>query len=203
MDGLTDLSQLREHYGEVHPLARKKVLTRLDRHCCDFIALSPFLVLATTDRAGHVDASPRGDAPGFVQVLDDVTLLLPDRPGNNRVDSYGNVVANPGVGLLLLVPGVNETLRVNGTARIVTDATLLEPAVAQGKVPRTGLLITVEEAFLHCGKALIRAKLWDAERHVPRNRRPSLGRMIADQTGACAAEEADKAVEHGYRTRLY
>jgi len=203
MDGLTDLSQLREHYGEVHPLARKKVLTRLDRHCRDFIALSPFLVLATTDAAGHVDASPRGDAPGFVQVLDDVTLLLPDRPGNNRVDSYGNVVANPGVGLLFLVPGVNETLRVNGTAHVVTDPTLLEPAAAHGKVPRTGLLIAVEEAFLHCGKALIRSKLWDPARQVARNRLPSLGRMIADQTGACDAAEADKAVEHGYRTRLY
>lgn len=203
MDGLTDLTQLREHYGEVHPLAVKKVLTRLDRHCRDFIALSPFLVLATTDAEGHVDASPRGDAPGFVQVLDDVTLLLPDRPGNNRVDSYGNVVANPGVGLLFLVPGINETLRVNGTARVVTEQTLLEPAVAQGKVPRAGLLVTVDEAFLHCGKALIRARLWDAERHVPRSRLPSLGRIIADQTGACDAEQADKAVDHSYRTTLY
>jgi len=203
MDGLSDLTQLHAHYGEVHPLARKKVLERLDAHCRAFIALSPIAVLATADAEGRVDASPRGDAPGFVQVLDDTTLLLPDRPGNNRVDSYGNVLSHPGVGLLFLVPGLNETLRVNGNARVVTEPTLLASAAAQGKPPRAGLLIDVREAFFHCGKALIRAKLWDASRHVPRNSFPSLGRVIADQTGACSAEEADQRVEEGYRTRLY
>lgn len=203
MDGLTDPVQLREHYGEIHQLALRKVQTRLDRHCRDFIALSPFLVLATADADGRVDASPRGDAPGFVQVLDDVTLLVPDRPGNNRVDSFGNIVSHPGVGLLFMVPGLNETLRVNGAARIITEEALLTPAVAQGKMPRAGLLIDVQEAFFHCGKALIRAHLWDAERHLPRGSFPSIGRIIAEQTGACAAEEADRAVEHNYRTGLY
>jgi uncharacterized protein len=203
MDGLCDLDQLRGYYGEVSTLARRKVLARLDAHCRAFIALSPLAVLATADAEGRVDASPRGDAPGFVQVLDDVTLLLPDRLGNNRVDSYGNVVSNPGVGLLFLVPGLNETLRVNGTAQVVTDGDLLAPTAVNGRPPRAGLLIRVEEAFFHCGKALIRAKLWDPARYVPRSGFPSLGRVISEQTGACSVEDAEKRVEEGYRTRLY
>jgi PPOX class probable FMN-dependent enzyme len=203
MKGLGDRRQLRDYYGQIHPLARQKVLDHLDRHCRAFIALSPLAVLATADAEGRLDASPRGDAPGFVQVLDERTLLLPDRPGNNRVDSYGNVIASPGVGLLFLVPGLNETLRVNGRGRIATDPALLSPAAVQGKVPRAGLLIAVEEAFFHCGKALIRAHFWDPERHVPRGSFPSIGRIVAEQTGACAADEADRTVQENYRSGLY
>jgi PPOX class probable FMN-dependent enzyme len=203
MDGISDHDTLRAYYGAISTLAERKVIHRLDPHARAFIALSPFLVLATVDDHGQADASPRGDAPGFVQVLDDTTLLLPDRPGNNRVDSYGNVLANPGVGLIFLVPGIDETLRVNGTARVVTDTALLAPAEAQGKLPKAGLLIDVQEVFFHCGKALKRAKLWDAERHVVRSSFPSLGRIIADQTGACDAAEADVRIEEGYRTRMY
>lgn len=203
MDGINDANDLRAHYGTVHPLALRKVLTRLDPHCRAFIALSPFAVLATTDGEGGVDASPRGDAPGFVQVLDDSTLLLPDRPGNNRVDSYGNVVAHPGVGLLFFVPGINETLRVNGTASVITATKLLTPLQAQGKVPAAGLRIAVREAFFHCAKALMRSQLWDPATQVERKTFPSLGKIIADQTNAMPVPEADELVEHGYRTRLY
>jgi PPOX class probable FMN-dependent enzyme len=203
MDGLTDPAALRAHYGTVHPLAVRKVLPRLDAHCRHFIALSPFAVLATSDGSGHVDASPRGDAPGFVAVLDDTTLLLPDRPGNNRVDSYGNIVAHPGVGLLFFVPGINETLRVNGRARVVTDAEVLTPFAAQNKVPSAGLLIAVEEVFFHCAKALMRSHLWDPASQVERKTFPTLGRIIADQTAAMAAPEADELVEQGYRNNLY
>jgi PPOX class probable FMN-dependent enzyme len=203
MDGIRDPGALRAHYGPVHPLAEVKVLSRLDRHCRDFIALSPFLVLATADGSGGADASPRGDAPGFVRVLDDVTLLLPDRPGNRRVDSYGNILAHPGVGLLFFVPGINETLRVNGTASVVTDCALLTPAAVSGKVPSAGLLVSVQEAFFHCGKALIRASLWDPATHIERSRFPSLGRIIAEQTRAVPAAEAEWDVDEGYRTRLY
>jgi len=203
MDGISDHAALRGHYGAVSVLAARKTLRRLDGHCRAFIALSPFLVLASADADGRADASPRGDAPGFVAVLDDATLLLPDRPGNNRVDSYGNIVASAGVGLIFFVPGIEETLRVNGRARVVTDAALLAPAEAQGKAPKAGLLVAVEEAFFHCAKALKRAHLWDAARHVERSRFPSLGRIIADQTAACSAEEAEARIEEGYRLRLY
>jgi PPOX class probable FMN-dependent enzyme len=203
MDGITDAAALRDFYGEISRLAKHKQIPWLDKHCCAFIALSPFLVLATADAEGRMDASPRGDAPGFVRVLDDTTLLLPDRPGNNRVDSYGNILTNPGVGLIFFVPGIEETLRVNGAARVTTDAALLVLAEAQGKVPRAGLLIEVQEAFFHCAKALKRAHLWDASRHVERRSFPSLGRIIADQTAACDADEADARIEESYRTRLY
>ncbi len=203
MDAITDKAALRAHYGTVHPLAMRKVLPTLDRHCRAFIALSPFCVLASSDGAGGVDASPRGDAPGFVAVLDDSTLLLPDRPGNNRVDSYGNIVAHPGVGLLFFVPGINETLRVNGDARVTTDAERLGKLAAQGKVPVAGLLIAVTEAFFHCGKALMRSHLWDASSQVERSAFPTLGKIMADQTRAMAEPEAEELVEAGYRNNLY
>jgi PPOX class probable FMN-dependent enzyme len=203
MDGITDAAALRDFYGDISQLAQMKELTRLDKHCRAFIALSPFLVLATADTAGRLDASPRGDAPGFVLVLDDTTLLLPDRPGNNRVDSYNNIVANPGVATVFFVPGIEETLRVNGRARVTTDAALLAAAEAMGKVPRAGLLIDVEQAFFHCAKALKRSHLWDASRHVERSAFPSLGKIIADQTAQISAEEAEARIDDGYRNRLY
>ncbi|WP_375462079.1 pyridoxamine 5'-phosphate oxidase family protein [uncultured Enterovirga sp.] len=200
---LQDPADLREHFGPINPLAQYKVQTRLDHFCRDFIALSPFLVMASSDGNGGADASPRGDAPGFVRVVDDVTLLIPDRRGNNRVDSFGNVLRSPGVGLIFLAPGINETLRVNGTARITRDAALLEPLTAQGKVPTIGLLVDVEEVFFHCGKALMRSKLWDPTTQVDRMRFPSLGRIIAEQTQRIEVEAAETMMEEGYRTRLY
>jgi hypothetical protein len=206
LDGGTtirDGEELRSHFGPVNPLAEHKVLSRLDGFCRDFIGLSPFLVLASSDGAGGADASPRGDGPGFVQVLDDRTLLIPDRRGNNRVDSFGNILNSPGVGLIFLVPGINETLRVNGRARITRERTLLEPLAVQGKAPTVGLLVEVREAFFHCGKALMRSRLWDATVQVDRNRFPTLGRIIAEQTRAIEVEAAEAMMEEGYRTRLY
>lgn len=200
---LDDPAQLRSLVGEVHPLAERKVLDRLDRFCRDFIALSPFLVLATADADGRADASPRGDGPGFVQVLDETTLLIPDRRGNNRVDSYGNVLSAPGVGLIFFVPGINETLRVNGRARMTTDAKLLEPLAMQEKAPKLGLIVAVEEAYFHCGKALIRSKLWAPEAQVERESFPTLGRIVAEQTKAITVAEAEANMAEGYRTRLY
>lgn len=199
----TGPAALRELYGEPGPLAARKVLDRLDAHCRRFIALSPFLVLGTSDAAGRQDVSPRGDPPGFVRVLDDRTLLVPDRPGNNRVDSLGNVVGHPAVALLFLVPGVDETLRVNGRGRITTDAALLAGSAVNGKAPRTGLLVSVEECFLHCGKALIRARLWDPETRIERRSFPTLARMIADQIAGVEEREAAAAVDHAYRHTLY
>ncbi len=200
---IDDPADLRAHMGAVNPLAERKVIDRLDTFCRDFIALSPFLVLATADAQGRADASPRGDAPGFVQVLDDRTLLIPDRRGNNRVDSFGNVLASPGVGLIFMVPGIAETLRVNGRARLTCDAMLLESATVQERTPTLGLLVEVEEAFFHCGKALIRSNLWDPAVQVERSSFPTLGRIVAEQTKAIGVAEAEARMEEGYRLRLY
>jgi PPOX class probable FMN-dependent enzyme len=194
---------LRALYGAPSELSLKKQLTRLDPHCRRFIALSPFLVLATVGKDGLPDASPRGDAPGFVSVLDDETLLVPDRRGNNRLDSLQNISEQSGVGLIFFVPGINETLRVNGHARITTDAALLARFAVDGKVPRTGLLVAVKEVYYHCAKALIRAKLWDSSRHIARKEFPSLGRILADQIAGTDAAATEQTIAEGYRERLY
>lgn len=194
---------LRTHFGQVSPLAEKKVLDHLDKFCRDFIALSPFLVVASSDGAGGADASPRGDAPGFVAVVDDKTLLIPDRRGNNRVDTFGNILASPGVGLIFMVPGINETLRINGRAEISQDPELLTPLAVQNVVPVIGLKVRVEQAYFHCGKALMRSKLWNPAAQVERNSFPTLGRIIAEQTAAIEVETAEKVMEEAYRTRLY
>jgi len=200
---VTTPEDLRAHFGKVSSLAEKKVLHHLDRFCRDFIALSPFLVMATSDGKGNADATPRGDGPGFVAVLDDKTLLIPDRRGNNRVDSFSNVLESPGVGLIFFVPGINETLRVNGKAEITQNAGLLTPLTVRGVTPTIGLKVHVDEAYFHCGKALIRAQLWSPQAQIERKSFPSLGRIIAEQTAAIEAEAAEQALEEAYRTRLY
>jgi len=203
VNDIPDYDALRAHMGAISPMAERKVLPALDRHCRAFIALSPFLVLASADAEGRADASPRGDPPGFVQVLDDRMLLLPDRPGNNRVDSFANILAVPGVGLIFFVPGIDETLRVNGTARLLTDSDALSGSSIAGKTPRTGLVIAIDEVFFHCAKALRRARLWDPAAQVERTTFPSLGRIIAEQTRVFSVEEAERRTEDAYRTRMY
>ena len=203
MDTIEDPGRLREIYGAPGERAVKKQLTRLDRHCRSFIALSPFLVIASSDPEGRCDASPKGDAPGFVRVIDDQTLLIPDRLGNNRVDTLGNLIERPGVGLIFFVPGVNETLRVNGRARVTTDPALLEPLAVNGKVPRSGILIAAEEVYFHCGKALIRSDLWNPDKQLKRGGFPSIGRIVAEQVGGMDPEEAERATAESYRNRLY
>src|SRR3954453_20826999 len=203
MNDIPDHGALRAHMGQISAMAERKVLTRLDRHCRHFIELSPFLVLATADADGRVDASPRGDPPGFVRILDDRTLLLPDRPGNNRVDSFGNVLSAPGVGIIFFVPGIDETLRVNGQAELVTGHPALASMEVQDRAPRTGLLVHLEEAFFHCAKALRRARLWDPETRIERSTFPTLGRIIADQVSGFDAEDADRRIETAYRERMY
>lgn len=202
-DGGLSMDDLRTLYPAPSPLAVAKQLDRLDPHAIAFIRRSPFLVMATADAGGDCDASPRGDAPGFVEVLDARSLLIPDRPGNNRVDSLTNLTANPRVGLLFFVPGVLETLRVNGGATLVTDPAQLARHAVTGRAPKTGLLVTVEEVFFHCGKALKRSALWDPSRHATPGEIPSLGRILADQTGRIGVEEAEARVATGYREHLY
>jgi uncharacterized protein len=199
-----DIREIREIYGHPQERAVKKQLARLEKHSRAFIALSPFIVMATCDAEGRCDASPKGDAPGFVAVLDDQTLLIPDRLGNNRVDTITNLLKSPGIGLIFMVPGIRETLRVNGRAQITTDPTLLETCVAQGKLPRSGILVTAEEVYFHCGKALIRSDLWNPAKHIAQKDFPSLGIIIADQIGQTVVpEEAERLTEESYRARLY
>jgi len=201
---IADESALRARYAEPSEIVKRKQLDRLDVHCRAIIAHSPFLVLATAGADGTVDASPRGDAPGFVQVIDDRTLMLPDRRGNNRLDSLANVLGNPEVGMIFFVPGLGETLRVNGRAEIVADTAVLDGMAVAGKPPTSALRIAVREAYLHCAKAVIRAKLWSDDYKIDRSAFPSLGRMVAEQVGADdRVEEFDRAIEESYRTRLY
>lgn len=202
-EAVTTEADLRSRYGEPGRLATGKQLARLDTHARRFIELSPFLVISSHGTDGLGDVSPKGDAPGFVQVLDDRTLLIPDRPGNNRLDTLSNLMANDGVGLLFLVPGVCETLRVNGRARVVTDADLLAPTAVRGKLPATGILVAVEEVYLHCAKALVRSKLWEDDHRIERRALPSLGQMLADQMSGLDAGEADAGIEDSLKNRLY
>jgi PPOX class probable FMN-dependent enzyme len=203
MDVVEDLEELRETYGPPNDRSVKKQLSRFDKYCRAFIARSPFLVIASSDSSGRCDASPKGDAPGFVQVVDDETLLIPDRLGNNRVDTIGNLLERPGVGLIFFIPGINETLRVNGGARVTTDPALLEPLAVNGKVPRSGILVTAEEIYFHCGKALIRSDLWNPEKRLRQSEFPTLGRILADQIGGISVEESERFTVESYRTRLY
>ncbi len=185
---LTDEAALRALHPVALSRATDKVLPALDRHCRNIIARSPFCVIATQGPDG-ADVSPRGDPPGFVRVLDDRTLLLPDRIGNNRLDGMSNLLGNPRIGMLFLVPGMNETLRINGTARITDDARLLEDCAFDGRVPKVGLVVAVEEAFLHCGKALVRSSLWDPAVQIDRSMLPSYPQMLLDHVRGLTAEE--------------
>jgi len=202
-DRVESAASLHDLYGTPLDRAVKKQLDHLDKHCRAFIALSPFLVIASSAPDGSCDASPRGDAPGFVAVVDERTLLIPDRRGNNRVDTLENVVGNPHVGLLFLVPGMDETLRINGEAQVVTDEALLTPLAVRGQTPRTALRVTVQDAYLQCGKALIRSDLWNPQKRIDRSTFPSLGRILAEQIGDLDPAETECSVEEGYRERLY
>ncbi len=203
MTTITDAETLRALYGSPNPRSRDKVLSHLDPHCRRFIALSPFAVLSSTGPDGLGDVTPRGGAPGFVEIADDRTLLLPDRPGNNRIDTLLNVVAHPGVGLLFLVPGVDETLRVQGTAAIDTDPALLSRFAVGERAPKTALRITVREAYLHCAKALMRSRLWDPAARVERSVLPSMAEMMKDQLGLAAKAETQDEMIARYEATLY
>jgi PPOX class probable FMN-dependent enzyme len=180
----------------------RKQLDHLDRHCRRFIELSPFVVVATAGADGRLDASPRGGKPGFVEVTDDRTLHLPDRRGNNRLDSLTNLTECAEVGLLFMIPGVDETLRVNGVAELRTDPELAVRFQAAGRQPAVVLRITVREAYLHCAKALMRSRLWDPDARIDRSELPTLGQMLRDQTGSSVAETQAEMVAR-YRTQLY
>jgi uncharacterized protein len=194
---------LRETYAPAMERARLKSMRRLDSHCRRFIEKSPFLCLGTQGPDG-ADVAPRGDQPGFVHILDDATLAIPDWPGNNRLDSLTNITANPQVGLLFLIPGVDETLRINGTAVISMDPTIVGSWSVNDKHPKSALIVTIHETFLHCGKALIRSRLWHDDYKIQRAELPSLGQMLKDQIDVKdSAAEIEIAVAEAYKNKLY
>lgn len=196
------LVDLRQTYPEPKARALAKQLDRLDPHCKRFIGLAPFLVLATTGKDGRVDASPRGGAPGFVQVIDDKTLHLPDALGNNRLDSFTNIVETGRCGMLFFVPGMDETLRINGKASLRNDTELLRKFTHERNPPRVVIEIGIEEAYLHCAKALMRSKLWGAEHRIDRSLFPSMGQMIKDQSGMPGPVESQDEALVRYRGEL-
>lgn len=177
-------SQLRALYGYPSGRAKDKVFSKLDKHAINFIEQSPFLVLSSASTSNKLDASPRGGSPGFVKVIDDSTIIIPDSKGNNRVDSIGNIVETGRVGLLFLIPGIDETLRLNGSAHLSCDASYLNLFQSEKNPPKSCIVVTVEELFLHCAKALMRSKLWDESSKIEKTEFPSMGQMLKDQLGS-------------------
>jgi hypothetical protein len=173
-----DEAKLRDMLGEPAELVRKKIADRLNALTRQFVERSPFVVVATGRPDGGLDVSPRGDPAGFVRILDERTLLLPDRPGNKLADTLTNLLEDDRIALLFLIPGVNDTFRVNGRARIVDDPELLAPSTVEGKPPQLGILVEVEEAYTQCPKALLRSELWNSERHIDRSELPSSGEIL-------------------------
>ena len=204
-DLITDEKDLRALLGSPSEVALKKQIPRLDEHCRAFIAHAPFVALATADGAGRCDVSPKGDPAGFVRVIDDTHLVVPDRPGNKRLDGLRNILANPHVALLFLVPERGETLRVNGRACITRDPALLELCVAQGKAPALAIGVEVEEVFLHCAKAFKRSGLWEPARWPEISGLVSSAKIFHDQVKipGMTVEDYERRLATGYKTGLY
>jgi uncharacterized protein len=202
---ISDEATLRDLLGEPADLVRAKVSDRLNNLTRRFVERSPFLCLATSAPDGTCDVSPRGDPPGFVRILDERTLLLPERPGNRLADSLRNVLRNPHVGLLFVIPGIGDTLRVNGRASIVTDAELLSPAAVEGKTPKLGLLVEVDQVFTHCSKAFLRAQLWDPAGYADRGELPSSGEIHRSRDPSFDADgyDAERAERYARREGFY
>jgi PPOX class probable FMN-dependent enzyme len=207
-DTVGSREELRAIFGAPMERAVLKERARLDDHCRAFIARAPFALLATSDAAGRCDVSPKGDAPGFVLVLDDTHLVIPDRLGNNRIDGLTNIVENPHVGMIFLIPGREDTLRINGRACVVRDAEILARLEVQGKRPKVAIGVEVEECFLHCAKAFKRSGLWERERWPDVTGLPSMARMLWDQieakpAGHACVEDYERDQQERLRKGLY
>lgn len=201
---IRDETGLRAIMGNANERAGNKVIDHVDRHAADFIARAPFLVVASTDGDGVVDLSPKGDPAGFVLVLDETTIAIPDRPGNRRADTFSNVLSDPRVGLIFLIPGKRETLRVSGRALIVADPDLLARLEAHGKQPALALVVDVERVMFHCSKCMIRSHMWEPEHWPSLTGMASLGEVIRDHSRlATPSEELDGIIERDARERLY
>jgi PPOX class probable FMN-dependent enzyme len=203
MTDVTSTEALRAVYPQPNDLAVRKELSFIDRHAREFIARSPFVVIATSDAGGWPDASPRGDAPGFVEVPDEHRLLLPDRPGNNRLDSFQNLMANPKIALIFLVPRRLETLRVNGTARLLTDPEICQRLSVRGKPARSVVEVTATSVYFQCGKSVVRSGLWQPERWPSIDGMATFAEALADQIEGVNATAAEENLAAAYRDRLY
>jgi len=192
-------------YPAVSSLARAKDIGRLDPHLQTFIGLAPICFVATADATGRQDVTPRGDPPGSFKVLDDKTIALADRPGNNRLDTLRNLLENPEIALIFLLPGTNETARIAGTARLSTDPELLASMAVQGKAPRAAIVISVRQAYFHCAKALLRSRLWTGDYAQPKGTIPSIARIIGDQVGLTEEQKrkGEERVEQAYKDTLW
>ncbi|GIN63143.1 phosphohydrolase [Robertmurraya siralis] len=193
--------ELRALVGYPSEIVTKKVVRYLDEHCRTFISLSPFLTMSTADKSGFCDVSPRGDSPGFVLVLNKNYLIIPERPGNKRVDSLSNIISNPKVGLLFFIPGLGETLRVNGKAFIVKDEELLKQMAVNGKTPMLAVAVEVNECFIHCAKAFKRSRLWDSSSWHSKAKLPSAANMLRDHTKLSdyLSEDLEEMLKEDYK----
>src|SRR5690349_4455380 len=200
---ISDMAQLEALYGQKLPAAVIKEIDHINDAYRKLIEAAPFVAIATSGPEG-LDCSPKGDAPGFVRILDDKTLAIPDRPGNNRIDGFRNIVRDPRIALLLLIPGVGETLRINGRASISIDPELMQSFAVNGKLPRCVLIIHVESAYFHCSKAIVRSKLWDETAKIDRNSLPSTGTIIAELSqGKLGGESYDREAPERIKAQLY
>jgi uncharacterized protein len=203
---ITDESRLREIIGSPAEIVVSKIADRLNPLTRQFVERSPFVCVATARPDGGLDVTPRGDPAGFVRILDEGTLLLPERPGNRLADTLTNLLDDPRIALLFLIPGVGDTFRVNGTAVIVDDPELLAPSAVEGKAPSLGILVSIEEAYTQCAKALIRSYLWNGERHVDRSELPSQGeilRSLNDPAFDADQYDRERAERYARREGLY
>jgi uncharacterized protein len=199
---IESLQALRELYSPPSAKALQKQLAMLEKHSKRFIELAPFLVIASSNKGGVMDASPRGGDPGFVKVYDDHTILIPDSPGNNRLDTLSNILETHQVGVIFFIPGVDETLRINGSARLNDDEALRNQCADTRRVPKLVIEVSVDELYLHCAKALMRSALWDASRKIARTELPSIARMVSDQIGYSGPVESQEAMLERYSRDL-
>lgn len=199
------VEELRSIVGFPSEIVKNKVITNLDHNCSDFISQSPFLVMSTSDEFGNCDASPRGDKPGFVLVFNEKQLVIPERPGNKRIDSLKNILSNPKIGLLFFIPGLGETLRVNGTATIIKDEELLMKMVVGDKMPLLGIVVEVEECHIHCAKAFKRSGLWEPTTWPDEKELPNAAKILFEHAKLpnSSVESVQKGLEESYTKRLY
>ena len=204
MEFLTSRDALRAHYKAASERSLLKEMRSLDPHSKGFLKRSPFVLIGSSDGNGNGDVTPKGDRPGFVAVLDDTTIAIPDRPGNNRLDTLENILVNPVVGLLFLIPGMDETLRINGTARITADEGLRERLMAEGKLPASVIVVAIEAVYMHCAKAFMRSQLWMPASWPDRASLPTLGQILKDQIGMSEpAEATDRALAESYAATMW